>query len=373
MNSKMNNTKKINFDTFMLKEIFEQPETIKSSLAGRIVLNGVQVEFDELKKIERKLKSVKQIIILGSGSSWHAGLLGELLIEQLAKISVEVKYSSEFRASKSIIGDDSLVIAISQSGETADTLAALKLAKQKGALTLSICNVIGSRIAKLTDATCNLKAGPEIALAATKTFTSELSLLVLLAVYLGSLNKKLKVVEVKKISEEMLKLSSLVRNLLTKNDEIFLLAKKFKAAENFIYLGQNYNFPIALEGALKLKETSYIHAEGYPMAEIKHGPLALVDKKMPVVFVATQDEAYNKIIDNILAVKSAGGRIIALASKGDKKISRLAEHVIYLPKAPDILMPILNVIPLQLLAYHLAGLKGRNVDKPRHLVKSVRE
>lgn len=371
--NKLNKTKKVNWDTFMLKEIFEQPQSIKNALHGRIVLDKFQVNFEELKKIEEKLKPIKRIIILGSGSSWHAGLLGELLIEELAKISVEAKHASEFRGGELNIGPDCLIIAMSQSGETADTLNALKLAQKKDTLALGISNVVNSTLAKRADAACYLKAGLEIGVAATKTFSSELILLTLLAIYLGRLNKKLSLQRTGEILKEMNKLPGLIKNLLNKNKEIQSLAQKFKAANNFLYLGQAYNFPIALEGALKLKEISYIHAEGYPMAEIKHGPLALVDKKMPVVFIATEHKNYNKIISNIRAVKSAEGKVIALAYKGDKKIAKIADYVIYIPKTLDILMPILNLVPLQLLAYHIARLKGRNVDQPRHLVKSVRE
>jgi glucosamine--fructose-6-phosphate aminotransferase (isomerizing) len=362
---------KTEFTTFMLKEIFAQPKNIANLLAERVVLKKTQIKFEELKKNEKKLKRLKNITIIACGSSWHAGLVGECLIEQLAKIPVEVEDASEFRYRDPIIEPDSLIIAISQSGETADTVAALKLAKKKRAFTFSIGNVAGSTMAKLADASCTLEAGTEISVAATKSFTAELTILTLLAIYLGRLNKKLAKQETQKILNELIKIPGLIQNLLNKNEEILLLAQKFQTATNFIYLGQGYNFPIALEGALKLKEISYLQAEGYPTGEIKHGPMAMIDEKTSVIFVATQEKTDNQIITNMTEVKADGAKIITLAFKDDKKIAKVADQIIYMPKTLDLLMPILNVIPLQLFAYNIAELKGRNIDRPRNLTKVV--
>jgi len=359
------------FDTFMLKEIFEQPESITNALRGRVILGEGEIKFGGLEKINDKLGDISRIIIVGCGTAWHAGLVGEFLFEELAKIPVEVEYASEFRYRKPIIGSDCLVIAISQSGETADTLAALELAKKAGALTFGINNVVGSTIARQVDAGCYLHAGPEIGVASTKAFTSQLVVLTLLAIYFGTLEKTVSQEKVKEILAELIKLPELARGLLDKNDEILKLANQFQSSRNFLYLGRGYNFPIALEGALKLKEISYIHAEGYPAAEMKHGPIALIDKEMPTVVIANKDNTYDKVVSNILEVEARGGVIVALASEGDKEISKIVDHVIYVPKTLDILTPILNTIPLQLLAYHIACLKGCDVDKPRNLAKSV--
>ncbi|MFA6215323.1 MAG: glutamine--fructose-6-phosphate transaminase (isomerizing) [Patescibacteria group bacterium] len=359
------------FDTFMLKEIFEQPDSITNALRGRVLLDDGQVKIRGLDEIEKRLTSVSRVIIVACGTSWHAGLVGEFLIEDLAKIPVEVEYASEFRYRHPVIGPDCLVIVISQSGETADTLAALELAKEKGAITFGICNVVGSTIARKVDAGCFLHAGPEIGVASTKAFTSQLTILNLLAVYLGRLRKNLSADKAKEILKELLAVPALVKELLEKNEEIKSLASEFKQATNFLYLGRGLNFPVALEGALKLKEISYIHAEGYPAAEMKHGPIALIDQQLPVLFLANKDYTYDKIVSNILEVKARGGRVIAIASVGDDEIAKIVEHVIYVPKALDFLTPILNTIPLQLLAYHIATLKGCDVDKPRNLAKSV--
>jgi glutamine---fructose-6-phosphate transaminase (isomerizing) len=363
--------KKTEATTFMLQEILEQPEIIKHLLADRVILDKTEVKFEELKKIERKLKSIKNITIIACGSSWHAGLIGELLMEQLAGIPTEVKDASEFRYRDPMIGPDSLAIAISQSGETADTLAALKIAKKKRALTFNIGNVADSTMAKLADASCALQAGKETSVAATKSFTAELAMLTLLAIYLGRLNKKLKKQVARKILKELVKIPGLIKDRLKKNKEILLIAQKFKTAGNFIYLGQGYNFPIALEGALKLKEIAYLSAEGYPTGEIEHGPMALIDKEMTVVFIAAQEKTDKEISAIMATIKKCGAKIIALAFEGDKKIIKMADRVIYLPKTLDLLMPIINVIPLQLLAYHLASIKGRNIDRPRNLTKVV--
>jgi len=362
---------KSGFDTFMLKEIFEQPESITNALRGRVILGEGEVKFGGLEKINDKLNDISRIIIVGCGTAWHAGLVSEFLFEELAKIPVEVEYASEFRYRKPVIGSDCLVIAISQSGETADTLAALELAKKAGALTFGINNVVGSTIARQVDAGCYLHAGPEIGVASTKAFTSQLVVLTLLAIYFGTLKKAVSRERVKEILAELIKLPELARGLLDKNDEISKLANQFQSSHNFLYLGRGYNFPIALEGALKLKEISYIHAEGYPAAEMKHGPIALIDKEMPTVVIANKDNTYDKVVSNILEIKARGGVIIALASEGDKEISKIVDHVIYVPKTLDILTPVLNTIPLQLLAYHVACLKDCDVDKPRNLAKSV--
>ncbi|MFA5022640.1 MAG: glutamine--fructose-6-phosphate transaminase (isomerizing) [Patescibacteria group bacterium] len=359
------------FETFMLKEIFEQPESIMNALRGRVIIEEGKVKMGGLDELEGRLNNISRIIIAACGTSWHAGLVGEFLIEELAKIPVEVEYASEFRYRKPVIGPDCLVIVISQSGETADTLAALQLAKDHGALTFGICNVVGSSIARYVDAGCYLHAGPEIGVASTKAFTSQLSMLTLLAVYLGNLKKTISPQTAKEILSTLVKIPELVKGLLGKNEEILKLAKKFYSVKNFLYLGRGYNFPVALEGALKLKEISYIHAEGYPAAEMKHGPIALIDKDMPVAFIANKDNTYDKVVSNILEVKARGGVVIALASEGDSQLAGMVEEVIYVPKTLDILTPILNTIPLQLLAYHIARLKGCDVDKPRNLAKSV--
>jgi glucosamine--fructose-6-phosphate aminotransferase (isomerizing) len=359
------------FETFMLKEIFEQPESIANALRGKVILETGSVKMGGLDEIKDRLDQISRVIIVGCGTSWHAGLVGEFLIEELAKISVEVEYASEFRYRKPVIGPECLVIVISQSGETADTLAALQLAKENGALTFGICNVVGSSIARLVDAGCYLHAGPEIGVASTKAFTSQLTVLTLVAVYFGLFRKNLDKAQAKNILSELLKVPELIKAILAGNEKILELAKQFYQTKNFLYLGRGYNYPVALEGALKLKEISYIHAEGYPAAEMKHGPIALIDKEMPACFIATKDKTYDKIISNILEVKARGGVIIALASEGDEEIKKIVDQVIYVPKTLDILTPILNTVPLQLLAYHIARLKGCDVDKPRNLAKSV--
>ncbi|MFA5021175.1 MAG: glutamine--fructose-6-phosphate transaminase (isomerizing) [Patescibacteria group bacterium] len=359
------------FETFMLKEIFEQPQSIANALRGRILIEAGKIKIGGLDEIKERLKNIKRIIIIGCGTSWHASLIGEFLIEELAKVPVEVEYASEFRYRHPILDASCLVIAISQSGETADTLAALQLAKAAGALTFGICNVVGSSIARLVDAGIYLHAGPEIGVASTKAFTSQLSILTLLAVYLAAEKKNLTAEALKDILKNIEALPAAVEMVLRQNENVRELAEKLRFAPNFIYLGRGNNYPVALEGALKLKEISYIHAEGYPAAEMKHGPIALVDSNMPVVFIATRDSTYDKVVSNILEVKARGGIVIAIASEGDEEIAKIAQAVIYVPKTLDILTPIVNVIPLQLLAYHIARFKGCDVDKPRNLAKSV--
>ncbi len=362
---------KQDFETFMQKEIFEQPDTITNCLRGRITPGSSQIKLDGLEKIKDKINNLSRIIILGCGTSWHAGLIAEYLFEALVKIPVEVEYASEFRYRQPVIDKNTLIIALSQSGETADTLAALKLAKEKQAPTFGICNVVGSTIARMVDAGAYLHAGPEIGVASTKAFTSQLTLLTLLAVHFSHLKKSQTNSQRKKIIQGLAQLPNQVKKILAQDKNILQLAKKFKDANNFLYLGRGYNFPVALEGALKLKEISYIHAEGYPAAEMKHGPIALIDKRMPVVFIASKDSTYQKILSNIEEVKARHGQVIALASQSDTKIKNIVDNVIYLPSTLDILTPILNTVPLQLLAYHIARLRGLDVDKPRNLAKSV--
>ena len=330
-----------------------------------------KIHFDELNLSEAEIKKVNRVVFTACGTSWHAGLVGEFIIEDLAKLPVEVEYASEFRYRKPVIDASCLVIVISQSGETADTLAALELAKANKALTFGICNVVGSSIARKVGTGCYLHAGPEIGVASTKAFTSQLTILSLIAVYLGILKKTVSQDQAKEILKNFSGLPKLIEKMLLQNDDIYKLAQKFRLASNFLYLGRGLNYPVALEGALKLKEISYIHAEGYPAAEMKHGPIALIDKNMPAVFIAVKDGTYDKVISNILEVKARNGVVIALATEGDEEIKKIVNEVIYIPETLDILSPIVNAVPLQLLAYHIARLKGCDVDKPRNLAKSV--
>ncbi len=358
------------FEHFMLKEIFEQPDAILNSMRGRILLEEGNIKLGGIREHIETLRNAKRIIICACGTSWHSGLVGEYLIEDLARIPVEVEYASEFRYRNPIIGKDDVVLVISQSGETADTLAALREARARGAVALGICNVVGSTIARETDCGIYTHAGPEIGVASTKAFTAQVTVLALLALALGR-RRTLSDAEAKTFANELYNLPNKVRRILDQNDAIVKLAEIFKDAKNFLYLGRGYNFPVALEGALKLKEISYIHAEGYPAAEMKHGPIALIDENMPVVFIATRDNSYHKIISNIEEVRSRKGRVIAIATEGDAEIERLAEFVIRVPDTLAPLLPLLTVIPLQLLAYHIAVMRGCNVDQPRNLAKSV--
>lgn len=355
---------------FMHKEIHEQPNSILNALRGRVdeangwPRLGVFLERQEL------LNQIKRVVIIGCGTSWHAGLVGEYMIEEFARIPVEVEYASEFRYRDPILEEGTVAIAISQSGETADTLAALREAKRRGAVTLSICNVVGSTIAREAGGGVYLHAGLEIGVASTKAFTSQLVVLYLLALSIA----RARGVKKEVVQEEfrvLKKLPEQVKSILQKEEELVEIARLYKDSTNFLYLGRGYNFPVALEGALKLKEVSYIHAEGYPAAEMKHGPIALISPEMPVVFIATRDRAYGKIITNIEEVKARGGRIIAVATEGDSTIKDKVDHVFYIPYTIDPLVPILSVVPLQLLAYHIAVMKGCDVDKPRNLAKSV--
>ncbi len=355
---------------FMLKEIMEQPTTIRDSMRGRLlpeegtaVLGGIQHEIPSLLYARRML-------ITACGTSWHAALIGEYLIEEFVRTPVEVEYASEFRYRDPVIDRDTVVWAISQSGETADTLAAVREAKRKGAKVFGICNVVGSSIARETDAGVYLHAGPEIGVASTKAFTSQVTVLTLLSLLLGRM-RSLSAAQGREMVAELLALPEKVQRALETSEQVLEIAELYQDARNFLYLGRGYNFPVALEGALKLKEISYIHAEGYPAAEMKHGPIALIDENMPVVFIATRDATYEKIISNIKEVKARRGRVIAVATEGDEEITKHVDHVLYVPETPHFLNPIVSIIPLQLLAYHIAVLRGCNVDQPRNLAKSV--
>ena len=358
------------FEHFMLKEIFEQPEVMLDVMRGRVRLGEGQVCLGGIADYLDRLKQAKRIMICACGTSWHAALLGEHLIEEFARIPVEVDYASEFRYRNPIVGADDVVIVISQSGETADTLAALRTAKEKGALVMGICNVVGSTIARETDCGMYTHAGPEIGVASTKAFTAQVTMLYMLALSLSK-DKSISQSEIALHLRELSEIPEKATRILALDSQIKSIAERFKDAKNFLYLGRGYNFPVALEGALKLKEISYIHAEGYPAAEMKHGPIALIDEDMPVIIIATRDSTYSKILSNIEEVRSRKGRVIAIASEGDTEVTRLAEEVIYIPQASGPITPLLTVIPLQLLAYHIATLRGCNVDRPRNLAKSV--
>jgi glucosamine--fructose-6-phosphate aminotransferase (isomerizing) len=358
------------YDHFMLKEIFEQPTSIRNALAGRILPATGRAHLGGLNLTDDEIRGISRIVITACGTSWHAGLIGEYMLEEYARIPVEVEYASEFRYRDPIIDPTTLVVVISQSGETADTLAAMREAKQRGAKVLGICNVVGSTIAREADGGVYLHAGPEIGVASTKAFTSQVVVLMLLTMHLASV--RLTPFEGgARMARALLELPKQVEGILDKNERIREIGLEYSANNNFLYLGRGYNFPVALEGALKLKEISYIHAEGYPAAEMKHGPIALIDDKMPVVVIAVKDNAYEKIMGNVEEVKARGGRILAIASEGDEEIARKVDHVIYIPPALPALTPVLSVVPLQVLAYHIAVIRGCNVDQPRNLAKSV--
>ncbi len=356
---------------FMLKEINEQPRTIRDCVRGRIGNSGSKVTLSGVLENSDKFVNAKRVIIVACGTSWHAGLIGKCIIEEYARIPVEVAYASEFRYSNPIVTPDDIVIAISQSGETADTLAAIQLAKEKGAFVYGVCNVVGSSIARATDSGTYIHVGPEIGVASTKAFTGQVTVLVMLALAIGQLRKTIKDDEVAKVAEALRKLPDLIKQTLKLNDEIEHLSSIYTYVHNFLYLGRGYNYPSALEGALKLKEISYIHAEGYPAAEMKHGPIALIDRELPTVVIAPNDELHEKIISNIQQVKARGGSVIAVVTKGDTTISEIADHIIEIPDVPECISPVIVSIPLQLLAYHIAVKKGCNVDMPRNLAKSV--
>lgn len=358
------------YPTFMLKEIMEQPESLKNSIRGRLLMDTGDVKLGGLENVLDHLLYVKRIMIVACGTSWHSALVGKYMFETFLRIPTEVEYASEFRYRNPIIGPGDAVFFISQSGETADTLAALKEAKRRGALCLGICNVVGSSIARESHSGVYVHAGPEIGVASTKAFTSQLVVLALITILLGR-RKGMSETEGIELVTEFKKIPDYAREILKQNSLIEEIAEQFKNATNFLYLGRGYNFPVALEGALKLKEISYIHAEGYPAAEMKHGPIALVDENMPVVFIAPKDATYDKIVSNIEEIKARKGKVIAIATTNDDQIDNLADYSIKIPTTRSILMPILTVIPLQLLAYHIAMKKGLNVDQPRNLAKSV--
>jgi glucosamine--fructose-6-phosphate aminotransferase (isomerizing) len=358
------------FEHFMLKEIFEQPESIENVMRGRLDRDAASSKFGGFNHTPQQLRSLNRIIITGCGTSWHASLVGEYQIEELARIPVEVEYASELRYRNPPLDDDTLVFAVTQSGETADTLAALREMKRKGCPTLGICNVVGSTIAQESDGGFYLRAGPEIGVASTKAFTSQCTLLAMLALYFGRL-RHLSFSAGMEIIEQLQELPDKVRQALKCSDHVREIAQKYAECNNFLYLGRQINFPTALEGALKLKEISYIHAEGYPAAEMKHGPIALVDSSTPSVFLMPQGHVYDKVLSNLQEIKARGGPVIAVVCDGDTEAARLADDIIEVPSVEEVLQPIVTVIPLQLLAYHIAVARGCDIDKPRNLAKSV--
>ena len=358
------------YDHFMLKEIFEQPESIRTCISGRIDIRDTRINLGGLKDVNRELVKTRKVILTACGTASYAGLVGEYLFEDLARIPTEVEYASEFRYRNPIIGSDTTVIAISQSGETADTLAAIREAREKGALTLGIVNTVGSTIARETDAGIYLHAGPEIGVASTKAFTCQIVVETLMALYLGR-RRFMSVPQMASYLQALQAIPDQISEVLKQSDQIRDVIAQYVDRENWLFLGRGYNFPIALEGALKLKEISYIHAEGLPAAEMKHGPIALIHEGMPVVFIATRCSTYDKIIGNIEEVRARRGAVIAIATEGDDHIRKCCDHVVYVPDCPEALQPLLTVIPLQLLAYHAAVARGCNVDKPRNLAKSV--
>ena len=359
------------FDHYMLKEIYEQPKAIKDTLRGRLNISKGIIRMSGMDDYINKFLSTNKITIIACGTSWHSGLVAEYMFEKIARISVEVEYASEFRYRDPVIEKDDIIIAISQSGETADTLAAIKLAKSKGAFIYGICNVVGSSIARESDSGSYTHAGPEIGVASTKAFTTQMTVLYMMAV---KLSKSKGIISEKLFHKYLLDISNIdnkVHQALSSNNEIKKIAKKFLSSKNFLYLGRGYNFPIALEGALKLKEISYIHAEGYPAAEMKHGPIALIDKDMPTVVIATNKINYDKIVSNIQEIKSRKGKIIAVVSKGDVEVKKIADYIVEVPDSIESITPFITVIPLQLLSYHIAVMLGKDVDQPRNLAKSV--
>lgn len=360
------------YEHFMLKEIFEQPKSIHDTMRGRLLVEDGVIKMAGIWDHVEKFKNANRIIIIACGTSWHAGLIGEYLIEEYARIPVEVEYASEFRYRNPIITDKDVVIAISQSGETADTMAALKLAKEKGAFIYGICNVVDSSIARITDAGSYTHAGPEIGVASTKAFTAQLTILTLIAFKLGKHNGNLGNAEFMSLIAELDAIPKRIEEVLSATHELTQsIAKDFVKATNFLYLGRGYNYPAALEGALKLKEISYIHAEGYPAAEMKHGPIALIDENMPIVIIAPKKGHYDKIVSNVQEIKARKGKIIAVVNKGDRQVSEMADYVIEIPETSECFSPIVASVPLQLLAYYIAVYRGTNVDQPRNLAKSV--
>ena len=356
---------------FMLKEIFEQPQSITDTFRGRLISASQPISISSLKKHYEVFKNANRIIFISCGTSWHSSLLAEYYFEELLRIPVEVEYASEFRYRNPVIKKGDIVIPISQSGETADTLAAIKMAKEKGAFLYGICNVVGSSIARETHTGIYTHAGSEIGVASTKAFSCQISLLLLMALNLGSKFRSIDQERYSRVIKELEDLPRTIEKVLKSNAIIESISEKYLDAQNFLYLGRGYHFPIALEGALKLKEISYIHAEGYPAAEMKHGPIALIDKNMPVVVIATKKGNYHKVISNIMEIKARGGKIIAVVSEGDREIEKLSDQIIEIPNCDELIAPILANIPLQLLSYHIANKKGCNVDQPRNLAKSV--
>jgi len=359
------------YDHFMLKEIYEQPEVIRDTFRGRLLADKGIIKMAGIEDNLEKFLNAKRIIIAACGTSWHAGLVAEYMIEEFARIPVEVEYASEFRYRNPIINEDDVLIAISQSGETADTLAAIKLAKEKGAFVFGVCNVVGSSIARETHAGAYTHAGPEIGVASTKAFTTQITVLALIALRLAKAKGTISQSDYLRNLLELELIPEKVAEALTQNDHILEISKVYKDSPNCLFLGRGFNFPVALEGALKLKEISYIHAEGYPAAEMKHGPIALIDENMPVIVIAPQQNHYDKVVSNIQEIKARSGKIIALVSKGDVQVRNLADHVIEMPSSTEALTSIIATIPLQLLSYHVAVLRGANVDQPRNLAKSV--
>ncbi|MBP8724971.1 MAG: glutamine--fructose-6-phosphate transaminase (isomerizing) [Saprospiraceae bacterium] len=367
----MDQLEKEGYEHFMLKEIYQQPQTISDCMRGRLNATEGWVRLGGLEEHINHVSNAGRIVIAACGTSWHSALIGEYLIEELARIPVEVEYASEFRYRNPILSEEDVVIVISQSGETADTLAAAELAKEKGALVYGIVNVVGSSISRITHAGSYIHCGPEIGVASTKAFTGQVTLLTLMALVLGHRNGSLSNSKYHELIAELSSIPGKIERLLRLNDQIKYLAAEIQKKNNALYLGRGYNFPVALEGALKLKEISYIHAEGYPAAEMKHGPIALIDEKMPVIAIATNVSAYEKIISNIQEVKARGGVVTAIVTEGDVEIKRIADHCLEIPPTIDPLTPLLSVIPLQLLSYHIAVLRGCDVDQPRNLAKSV--
>ncbi len=359
------------FDHFMLKEIYEQPRSVRDSMRGRLDVHTGRVSLGGILDYETRFAQAKRVIIVACGTSWHAGLVGEYLFEDLARIPVEVEYASEFRYRNPIIQEGDIVIAISQSGETADTLAAIQLARQKGATIIGICNVVGSSIARATHAGSYTHAGPEIGVASTKAFTAQVTVLTLMALMVGRKKGAIQESKYRALLNELENIPELIAQVLKQDSNVQVISHIYQNARNFLYLGRGYNFPVALEGALKLKEISYIHAEGYPAAEMKHGPIALIDEEMPVVVIATKGDSYEKIVSNVQEVKARGGKIISIVTEGDVEVAAISDHIIEIPETPDPISPLISVIPLQLLSYHIAVLRGCNVDQPRNLAKSV--
>ena len=367
----LENIEKGGYEHFMLKEIFEQPKAIMDTLRGRVLEKEGIINISSISNFSERWKNASRILIVSCGTSWHSGLVAEYLIEELARIPVEVEYASEFRYRNPIITETDIVIGISQSGETADTLAALQLAKSKGALVYGICNVVGSSIARISDTGAYTHAGPEIGVASSKAFTAQLTILSIIALKLASIKGLIGRTSLKHYISELFAIPKKIEEMLKIEKTVMKIAEEYHTASNFLYLGRGYNFPIALEGALKLKEISYIHAEGYPAAEMKHGPIALIDENMPVVVIATRSHQYEKMRSNIQEIRARKGRIISIVSEEDKDLEKLSEHTILIPDTLECFSPMLSVVPLQLLSYHIAKKRGANVDQPRNLAKSV--